>query len=323
MRKVMLFLMFMLVVSASQMALTVYTYESLGWIEESAVGIFEEKYGVDVDVIQLGDGGNVLSRLILEKRNPRADIVIGLDQSLAVKAIEEGILDTYTPKNLSNIARKEYIFDKTGRMYPFDFGAIAIIYDPMRMDSVPVSFEDLKNYKNSLVIQDPRSSSTGQAFLLWTIAIYGENWKTFWTELKPAILTVTSGWSEAFSKFEAGEAPMMVSYATDGAYSYHYYESTQYKAFIPEEGAYLQIEGAAIVKGSKNREDAEKFMDFILSEDFQKEIALNQWMFPVMEVKLPDAFKYAVTPEKIVTIDTDIIAENMEKWISDWEEIMY
>jgi len=322
--KKLLFLMVLItVLSVSSMALTVYTYESMAWIEEEAIGIFEDKYGIDVNVIKLGDGGNVLSRLLLEKRNPRADVVIGLDQSLAVKAIEEDVLEAYTPSNVSNISKSEYIFDSTGNVYPYDYGAIAIIYDPMRLDNVPVSFEDLKNYKNSLVIQDPRSSSTGQAFLLWTIAVYGENWKDFWKGLKPAILTVTSGWSEAFSKFEAGEAPMMVSYATDGAYSYHYYESTQYKAFIPEDGAYIQIEGAGIVKNTKNREDAEKFMDFLLTEDFQDKIALNQWMFPVVDVTLPEAFKYAVVPEKLVTLDAKTIGENMETWLSEWEEIMY
>lgn len=323
MKKLLFLMVLITVLSVSSMALTVYTYESMAWIEEEAIGIFEDKYGIDVNVIKLGDGGNVLSRLLLEKRNPRADVVIGLDQSLAVKAIEEDVLEAYTPSNVSNISKSEYIFDSTGNVYPYDYGAIAIIYDPMRLDNVPVSFEDLKNYKNSLVIQDPRSSSTGQAFLLWTIAVYGENWKDFWKGLKPAILTVTSGWSEAFSKFEAGEAPMMVSYATDGAYSYHYYESTQYKAFIPEDGAYIQIEGAGIVKNTKNREDAEKFMDFLLTEDFQDKIALNQWMFPVVDVTLPEAFKYAVVPEKLVTLDAKTIGENMETWLSEWEEIMY
>ncbi|OQY10350.1 MAG: thiamine ABC transporter substrate-binding protein, partial [Marinitoga sp. 4572_148] len=121
---------------------------------------------------------------------------------------------------------------------------------------------------------------------------------------------------------ESGEAPMMVSYATDGAYSYYYYNSTKYKAFIPEEGAYVQIEGAGIVKGTKNFELAKRFIEFLLFDEFQKDIPLNQWMFPVINTEMPEAFNYALVPEKIVTISSEDINENMEKWLEEWEEIM-
>lgn len=303
--------------------LTVYTYESMGWIEDSVIPAFENMYGTDVKIIKLGDGGNVLSRIKLEKRNPKADVVLGLDQSLTVDAIKSDLLIPYKPVNSQKIEKKDIVFESDYSVTPYDYGAIAIIYDPEKLNSTPKTFEDLTKMKKSLIIQDPRSSSTGQAFLLWTIAAYGDKWKEFWKELKPAILTVTSGWTDSFSKFEAGEAPMMVSYATDGAYSYEYYESTKYKALIPEEGAYVQIEGAGIVKGTKNEELAKRFIEFLLMDDFQKEVPLNQWMFPVTNVKLPDSYNYALKPDKILTIEPEKMADNLDKWLNEWEEIMY
>ncbi|AEX86107.1 ABC transporter periplasmic binding protein, thiB subfamily [Marinitoga piezophila KA3] len=302
--------------------LTVYVYDSLDWIKKGVIQKFENMYNVDVNVVVLGDGGTLLSRLKLEKKNPKADVVIGLDQSLSVLAINEDLVIPYKPLNISKI-KDDLIYDKSYHLIPYDYGAIAIVYDPEKLKSVPKSFEDLTKLKKKLIIQDPRTSSTGQAFLLWTIAVYKDQWKDFWKRLKPAILTVTPGWGEAFAKFEAGEAPMMVSYATDGAYSYYYYKSTKYKAFIPQEGAYIQIEGAGIVKGTKNPELAKRFIEFLLFDDFQKEVPLNQWMFPVTNVKLPEAFKYALVPEKVLTIDSEELNKNLENWLDEWEEIMY
>jgi thiamine transport system substrate-binding protein len=295
----------------------------MGWIEDSVISEFEDMYSVDVKVVKLGDGGNVLSRIKLEKRNPKADVVIGLDQSLVVEAVKNDLLISYKPLNASKIENQDIVFNQNYFVTPYDYGAIAIIYDPERLDTTPKTFEDLTKMDKSLIIQDPRSSSTGQAFLLWTIAIYGEDWKEFWKELKPAILTVTTGWTDSFSKFEAGEAPMMVSYATDGAYSYEYYESTKYKALIPEEGGYVQVEGAGIVKGTKNEDLAKRFIEFLLMDEFQKKVPLNQWMFPVTNVELPESYEYALKPEKILTIESEEIANNLNKWLNEWEELMY
>jgi thiamine transport system substrate-binding protein len=295
----------------------------MGWIEDSVISEFEDMYSVDVKVVKLGDGGNVLSRIKLEKRNPKADVVIGLDQSLTVEAVKNDLLISYKPLNASKIENQDIVFNQNYFVTPYDYGAIAIIYDPERLDTTPKTFEDLTKMDKSLIIQDPRSSSTGQAFLLWTIAIYGEDWKEFWKELKPAILTVTTGWTDSFSKFEAGEAPMMVSYATDGAYSYEYYESTKYKALIPEEGGYVQVEGAGIVKGTKNEDLAKRFIEFLLMDEFQKKVPLNQWMFPVTNVELPESYEYALKPEKILTIESEEIANNLNKWLNEWEELMY
>ena len=70
--------------------------------------------------------------------------------------------------------------------------------------------------------------------------------------------------------FTSGEAPIVLSYATSPAYHVEYEDITRYKAFIPEEGGYLQIEGAGIVKNCPHKELAEKFMNWMLTEEFQR-----------------------------------------------------
>ena len=315
------FTMFLSCTKKEEKALQIYIYESLDWIED-VIPMFEQEHNCEVNVVKLSDSGTLLSRLKLEAKDPDADVVIGLDQTGTGLAVKSGLLEKYKSINLPAIKDDGLIFNKDFYITPFDYGAIAIVYNPESLGQTPATFEDITKLEKSLIIQDPRNSSTGKAFLLWTIAVFGDKWTDYWKRLKNAVLTTTPGWSEAFGKFEAGEAPMMVSYATDGAYSYHYYQSTAYKAFIPREGAFVQIEGAGIIANAKHPVLAKKFIDFILTDDFQAEIPLHQWMFPVTNVGLPKAFDYALVPEKVIALDSEIVQENLETWLEQWLEIM-
>lgn len=302
--------------------LVIYAPDSMKWMEKTVIEGFEKEYGVDVKLMKFDGAAKITSRLLLEKRNPKADVVIGLSQATLANAKKENLLAKFKPENSKLISKDEYVIDSEYYATTFDFGGLALIYDPERMNTVPVSFKDITKMKKALIIQDPRTSTTGQDFLLWTIAIYGENWKEFWKQLKPAILTVTPGWGEAFGKFEAGEAPMMVSYATDGAYSHHYYGGTKYKALIPEEGGFVQVEGIAVVNKKKMNNLAKDFVEYALSDAFQKEIPLNQWMFPVTNVELPEVFQHAKIIDNPLTIDSEAVTANLTTWLKEWEKIM-
>jgi len=307
-------------------SLTIYSYDSFVsyGLSKKVIPLFEKLYNEKVEVRTYGDAGSLLSRVILEKQRPKADIVLGIDQNLLPRALKENVFVPYKPKNLKNIKNKELIFDTTYHLIPYDFGAIAIVYDKKGLSTPPQTFEELLDpkFKKSLIIEDPRTSSTGLAFLYWTISVYKDGFTSYWKKLIPNILTITSGWDEAFNLFSNGEAPMMVSYATDPAYSYENYKTLKYGAVIFKEGGYIQIEGAGIVKGTKNLESAKKFIEFMLTPEFQREIPLTQWMFPVLNVSLPVSFKYAARVDKILTIPPEIISKNQDKWIRRWEEII-
>lgn len=302
--------------------LTIYSYSSMGWMNQTIKPLFENKYNCTLIIdTNFTDTGDMLSRSIIEKNKPKADIIIGLTPSTLIKAKKENLLQQYKSPNISRIKDTKLIFDDKYYTTPYDYAAIAVIYDPEKIKDLN-SFSDLWREKKKLILIDPRSSSTGVDFLLWTTAIYKESWKDAWKNLKEASLTVTPGWSEAFAKFEAGEAPMMVSYATDPAYSFEYYGTSKYKAFIPEEGGFIQIEGASITNGTKHKKLAENFIDYMLSDEFQDFIPTNQWMFPVLNIELPKSFDYAVKPEKILQPDINTIT-NIDKYIEEWEKIFY
>ncbi|MFS8524244.1 MAG: thiamine ABC transporter substrate-binding protein, partial [Limnochordales bacterium] len=194
-------------------------------------------------------------------------------------------------------------------------------------DELPRTLEDLTDprFRGRLIAIDPRTSSVGHAFLMWTIAEYGDpGYLEFWERLAPNLLTVTGGWSAAYSQYEAGEAPMMVSYSTDTAAGVYYAGSAHSRILTPQGQAYQQIEAVGIVSGTGVPELAHRFVDYVLSEEVQSLIPTTNWMFPVnAEAPLPDFFEeYAVIPENPVQLDLRLIEENEQRWLREWARLM-
>ena len=300
--------------------LVVYTYDSMvSGLGKDIKKIFEEVYGVEVVMKSFGDAGKMLARLKLEGEKTDADVVLGLDQNLLVKARD--LLLPYKPLNYEKI-RKD-LRPKDFVATPFDYGSIAIVYNTEKIKNPPRSLQNLlkPEYRRKIVVEDPRTSSTGLSFLLWTIAVYGDDFVDYWKKLSENLLTITAGWDEAFEMLESGEADMMVSYLTDGAYSYYYYKSAKFLPTVMEEGMFVQVEYVGIVKYTDQPELAKRFVELMISDLVQREIPLKQWMLPVTDVELPDVFKkYVPKVEKIVSLDPKEISKNLDRWIEEWEE---
>ncbi len=304
-------------------SLTIYAYDS--FVSEWGPGavvipLFEEKYGINVNMISSGDAGQVLSRAVLEADRPEADIIVGIDNSMLSQALDAGILSVYKSPNLSNIP-DNLKFDSSFHVTPFDYGYFSIIYNTEKILSPPLSLEDLTKpeYSKKLILMDARTSSPGLGFLLWTIAVYGDNYTDYWERLKPSILTITEGWSSAYGLFTSGEAPLVLSYTTSPAYHVEYEDTKQYMASLFQNGNYMQIEGMAILKDAPHREAAEKFIDFILTPDFQKAIPLTNWMFPVLPgIEMPDSFEYALKTEVPLQLNAETIESNRKEWLKQW-----
>ena len=87
---------------------------------------------------------------------------------------------------------------------------------------------------------------------------------------------------------------------------------------------FRQIEFVGILSGTKNRDLAEKFIDFMLSPTFQEDIPLQMFVFPVVsETKLDPTFvKYLSIPDNPVYLNPADIAVNRENWINAWTDIV-
>lgn len=305
--------------------LVIYTYESFAqeWgAGPQVVPLFEEKYGIKVIMKTYGDAGSVLQKVINEKEDPVADIIIGPDNNMLAQALDADILEAYKPKGIEKVPA-HLIFDDSYRLIPFDYGYFSIIYDTQKIENPPRTLEDLtkEEFKESLILMDPRTSSPGLGFLLWTVSVYGEEYLDYWNRLKPSILTITDGWTSGYGLFTKGEAPMVLSYTTSPPYHVAFESTDRFQATVFEEGNYMQIEGMGIIKGAKNRENAQKFLDFMLTEAFQDKLPLTNFMFPVnQETPLPESYEYALKPEISLQLNFKEIEENYQRWLDEWAE---
>jgi len=319
-------------------SLVVMTHDSFA-ISEATIAAFEEENNIDVLFLPSGDAGSTLNRAILTKETPIADILYGIDNTFLSRAIDENLFDVYTTSLLNDIT-DVFKLDSQNRVVPIDYGDVCINYDKQffrenNLD-IPLSLDDLTDpkYANLLVVENPATSSPGLAFMLATIAEYGENgYLDFWKELKENGVVIVNDWGTAYyTNFSGsvgqGAQPMVVSYGTSPAaeviFAEEEFGESPTASLVGRNMCFRQIEFAGILKGSKNRASAEKFIDFMLSTQFQEDIPLNMFVFPVNQnARIPQEFlDYIQVPDHPAVVDIEEVAENREVWIEAWRELV-
>jgi thiamine transport system substrate-binding protein len=299
----------------------VWTYDSFNseWGPgPEATKRFLAETGITIQWVSHGDAGELLSRLLLEGTHAGADVILGLDQNLAERALASGLLESYKPKGTDDLF-PDLVFDTTYRLIPLDYSYFAIVYDSQRIPHPPANLEDLTGeaYRKKLILMDPRTSSPGLGFFAWTLDAYPADWKAYWRRLGPSILTIADGWSSGYGLFTAGEAPMVLSYTTSPGVHLEYEGTEQYQAALFAEGHPIQIEVAGLLAGGNHKENAKKFLDFMVSPSFQELIPLTNWMYPVIGIPLPESFRINPKSEK-----TLYPATPTDRELTEWAELM-
>lgn len=311
---------------ASDRSLTVYTYDSFvaDWGPGPVVKkAFEAECHCTLNWVGVADGVALLNRLKLEGDSTKADIVLGLDTNLVTDAKNTGLF-AESGIDQSNLRVPGGWTDDV--FVPYDFGYFSVVYDTQALETPPTSMKELVEGDSQIkiVIQDPRTSTPGLGLLLWVKSIYGDDAPKAWEKLKDRVLTVTPGWSEAYGLFTAGEVPMVLSYTTSPAYHMVAEESDRYQATLFEEGHYLQIEVASMLKSSHDKELSKQFLKFVTGPQFQNAIPTTNWMFPAgaLSQPLPAAFDKLINPTKTLIYSANEVAQNRKAWVDEWLAVM-
>lgn len=308
--------------SDTKPTLTIYTYDAFAASWGPAPKIkkaFEKLHDCNVKFVGMSSSIGALRKIQLEGKNTKADVLLGLDTSIAQTANSTGL---FTPHDLNNAKLDLPIAYSDENFVPFDYSYFAFVYDENKLKNPPLSFEELaampEDFK--IVIQDPRSSTAGLGLLLWVKEVYKEKAGAYWKKLSPHILTITKGWSEAYGLFLRGEADMVLSYTTSPAYHIIEEKKTNYKTAHFREGHYGQIEVAAVLKSSKHKALAKKFLAFMHSETFADIIPTANWAYPVVKTKksLPTAFQTLTIPKEMLLVDGKMVAKNRKAIINEW-----
>ncbi len=309
---------------AAENTLTIYTYDSFAadWGPGPKIELaFEAKCGCDVNFVALDDGVSILNRLRLEGGNSKADIVLGLDNNLMAEAKKTGLLTEHNVDTANTVLPNGWS-DTT--FVPYDYGYFAFVYNKDKLANPPKSMKELVETRDDLkvIYQDPRTSTPGQGLMLWMKSIYGDDVTQAWQKLASKTVTVTKGWSEAYSMFLNGESDLVLSYTTSPAYHLIAENDSKFATANFAEGHYMQVEVAAKVKGTKNSELADQFMNFILSDEFQSAMPTGNWMYPVTDVELPKGFETLSVPSKSLSFSADEVAKMRKSWIREWQSAL-
>ena len=311
--------------------LVIYTYDSFmakGGLGPEIFPLFEKKYGCKVRALPSGDGAQIVSRLQLdaERGKTLAQVVVGLDQNTYERArpwLDDG--KGWRPEGMKKLVREVRSTKSESGFVPFDYGVFAFMADLEALKkqglTAPKTLVDLLNpaWKRKVILEDPRTSTPGLAFLLFANQVGGPG---FWAKFRTQWLTLAPGWDGAYGLFLKGEAPLVWSYTTSQAYhEEHGDKSGRYRALVFDEGQPVQVEGAAMVKGASNPKLARAFLEFLLSSEVQSKVPLKNWMYPVISgVDLPDSFKRLPKPTQGVSTPTDALG--VSRALSDWERAL-
>lgn len=325
-------------VEEAERVLTVMTHDSFD-MSEDVLAAFEAENNVRLELLPAGDTGTALNQAILAADNPLADVFYGVDNTFLSRALEAGIFDSYESPLLGEIPDR-FELDESHRLLPVDYGDVCLNYDKAYFEEneieVPSSLEALTDpaYEGLLVVENPATSSPGLAFMLATIGTFGTGgdytWLNYWADLRDNEVLVANDWTEAyygqFTVASDGTRPLVVSYASSPPAEVIFADPPVEEApsgSVTAPGTcFRQVEFVGILAGTQQRELAEAWIDFMLSERFQEEIPSFMFVFPVNQnAELPEAFvAYAEIPDEPATVAPEAIEQNREDWIQAWTD---
>lgn len=312
------------------------THDSFA-ISKDVKAAFEAESGLRLRILQAGDANETLNRALLTAGDPQGDVIFGIDSSVLSRALEGDLLEEYRPDALASIVSTYVVpYDQ---VTPIDHGEVCLnvhrAWFAERRLQPPQRLENLTDarYRNLLVVQNPATSSPGLAFLLATVARFGdEGWQAYWRDLRANGVLAVDGWEEAYTQQFSGAAgspgkrPIVVSYATSPAAEVIFAAKPLDVAPTAaiEDGCYRQVEYAGILRGARNEDGARKLIDFMLSERFQADVPGSMFVYPVREgIELPPAFvEHAIVPKDPLALPADDVDENRDRWVDEWTEIV-
>ncbi len=316
--------------------ITVLTHDSFN-ISKEVITAFTEQTGIKVKFLQGGDAGETTSRAILTKQRPLADLFYGIDNNLMARALKEDIFEPYESPLLEYVP-KSYNTDFKGFATPVDVGFVNFNLDKAwfleNNLAFPTDISQLteESYKGLTVIENPVSSSPGLAFMLATITKFDKDWLDYWADLRDNDLLVTEGWTEAyytaFTRY-GGNRPIVLSYASSPAAEIIFSEDELDDAptinLFCEFCVYRQIEAVGILRGTKEPQAARAFIDYMLSLEFQEDIPLNMFVYPVHKnAEVPEIFITSQVPQQnqIASLQVDAVEENLANWLDSWTKVV-
>jgi thiamine transport system substrate-binding protein len=307
------------------------THDSFS-LPDEVVAEFREQHGMELIVRASGDAGALSAKLGLTKENPAGDVAFGIDNTFASRVLDEEVFAPFDPP-LPAGAEVYDLPEGADRLTPVDVGHVCVNVDDTWFAAhdvkPPRTLQDLAKpaYRDLMVVPAASTSSPGMAFLLTTVAAFGEGWEDYWRSLLDNGLKVVDGWSDAYyTDFTQGggegDRPIVLSYDSSPAFTVPEGEERSTTSALLDT-CFRQVEYAGVLEGAANPEGAQALVEFLVQRSVQEALPDSMYVFPVdPAVELPEAWaEHAVEPEEPFTVDPAEIAANRERWLQEWTEL--
>ncbi len=282
------------------------------------------------------EGGKNAERATKVKESPDNYDIIIIGDSFVADLIQDGIIDTVDSSKITNL---DAVYDKAkapmGEEYgpAYTFNRLGIVYDKATCPIEITSWEDLFNpeLEGSIAIPDI-TTTTGPLFYYGIAKMAGltpgqddEAIFAKLEELKPNVMKTYTSANDTITMLNQGE--ISVAVLLDYVYTTAKSASEDYVWVDPAEGVYSGFNMVNIVKGCKNRELAEAFLDFYISKDVQLAEALDGVDSPVRtDVELTPEQSANFTYGKdvidgLLIPDWSVIVDNKADWTAKWNEL--
>jgi thiamine transport system substrate-binding protein len=314
------------------------THDSFA-VSKPVLQAFEAQTGTKVKLLKGGDAGVALNQAILTKDHPEADAFFGVDNTFLSRALDEKVFVPYQAKGLDQVD-PAFVLDAQHRVTPVDYGDICLTYDKSWFGhdgrpAAPTSIDDLTTapYKGLTVVEDPAQSSPGLGFLLATIEKYGDHgWQRYWDKLRTNGVLVDDGWEQAYNgDFTAGggggRRPIVVSYASSPPADVVYADPPKSVPGIAAvlSSCFRQVEFVGVLRNAKHPVQAQRLVDFMVSDRFQRDVPLSMFVYPVRQgTVLPEVFtKYGPLAPHPYQLPAAEIGQHRDEWLRQWADVMH
>ena len=311
---------------AQKTQLTVYTALETDQLKAYESGFTKVNPNIELKWVR-DSTGVITAKLLAEKNNPQADVVMGVAASSLALLDSQGMLIPYKPLNLDAIMSQYRDKKNPPAWFGMDVWGATVCFNTVEAQKKglpkPETWKDMTKpiYKGQIVMPNPASSGTGYFDVTAWLTLFGDDngkgggWK-FMDALHENIAQYTHSGSKPCNMAGTGEYVIGISFE---------YRANTNKAkgapielVFPKEGLGWDLEAFAIHKGTKKLEAAQKLADWASSKDAMVLYGKNFAITAQPGVAAPLANVPKDYEQRLVKMDFKTAAVNRERVLAEW-----
>ena len=277
---------------------------------------FTKATGIKIQYVEAGSSG-VVDRISKEKSNTQADVLVTLPPFMQ-KAAADGLLEAYTPAGADKIEARDK--DADGRYYAMVNNYPNFIYNAEVLKAAPATYDDLLDpkFKQKIQYSTPGQAGDGTALMLQTFHAFGskEAGLDYLKRLQVNNLGPSASTGKLTALVNKGEI-----YVANGDMQMNLAQSEanpNIKIFIPEgpdgkKSVFSLPYYIGLVNGAPQAENGKKLIDFLLSEEAQKQVSVVAKGLPSRSDVHPEDENYKKLHEAL---------DGVEIWTPDWNKVL-